>query len=106
MLEDIISVNQAGSFSDLNDNIASNEDCLEITNDYSFNDSTDGDFKGGILINKTNYVINGNNHVIDAKGKASIFNMNSTKVTINNLVLKNALNNCLSLTKSTLLQTM
>ena len=71
MPEDIISVNQAGSFSDLNDNIASNEDCLEITNDYSFNDSTDGDFKGGILINKTNYVINGNNHVIDAKGKAS-----------------------------------
>lgn len=45
-------------------------------------------------------MINGNNHVIDAKGKACIFNMNATHVTINNLVLKNALNHCLNLTKS------
>ena len=100
MQDDIISSDSTCSFKDLNDNIASNEDCLEITNDYIFNDSADGDFKDGIIINKTNYVINGNNHVIDAKGKASIFNMNSTNVTINNLVLKNALNHCLNFTKS------
>lgn len=95
-------LNQTGSntFTDLNNEIANNNE-LNITSDYYFNDKTDANYTNGIVINK-NITINGNNHVIDAKGKARIFTLNASNIMINNLIIKNAKNYAISALNSTI----
>ena len=76
-----------GSFSDLQNDINSSGNVLEISRNYKFDSQIDN---GRILINKDNFVINGNGHTIDASGQSSIFLINSFNVTINNLTFINA----------------
>ena len=51
-----------------------------------------------IVIKKNNFVINGNNHIIDAKNNAGLFTIIGTNVTINNLILKNSNSFALNIT--------
>lgn len=72
-------------FNDLQRDI-NNADCeLNLTHDYEFA-LTD---YFGVDINR-NLVINGNNHIIDAKDSSMIFDITSSNVIINNLILKNS----------------
>ena len=77
-----------GTFTDLQKKI-NNADVgstITLENDYKYNS---GFSTEGISINKT-LTINGNGHVIDALGQSRIFFINSTKVTLNNILFKNA----------------
>ena len=81
------------SFTNLSQAVYASTGELNIQSDYKFNSSTDNDFEKGITINiipKGTYIINGNNHVIDADNKAGIFKFNNGTVIINNLKLTNA----------------
>lgn len=48
------------------------------------------DNKDGIIVQKSNYVIDGKGHTIDANGKARIFDIYGKNVVLKNMVLANA----------------
>ena len=58
---------------------------ITLENDYKYNSGFSSE---GISINKT-LTIDGNGHVIDALGQSRIFFINSTKVTLNNILFIN-----------------
>ena len=58
--------NQAGTLIDLQNDIEAATDSIEITRDYEYNQETDKQISR-VLINKQSFIINGNNHVIDAR---------------------------------------
>ena len=60
---------------------------ISLQNDYIF---SAGDSSNRINISAENLEINGNGHIIDAKGQTSIFEITSNNVTLKNIVLKNA----------------
>ena len=62
---------------------------INLTSDYYFNRSYDTGFIGGIVINRL-VTINGNGYTINAQGKAKVFNVQASNVTINNLTIENA----------------
>jgi C1A family cysteine protease len=74
------------TFKDLNNHINWSEDVLEIMHDYTFNNESDD---GPVVIGKSNFTINGNNHVLDGNRQSGIFNITGNNVTINNLVFIN-----------------
>ena len=89
--EDVLSDSSVKSFKDLNESMSDMTISeFNVTDDYAY-DESDGDFPNGIVINKDNFVINGNNHVIDAKSKNRIFTVNGSNIIINNLVFKNGI---------------
>ncbi|MBQ7927262.1 MAG: hypothetical protein IJ287_00740 [Methanobrevibacter sp.] len=63
---------------------------FDLVNDYKYNDLTDQSCVDGVLVDKKNFVINGNNHVIDCGNNARAFNLTGGNVVINNLIIKNA----------------
>ncbi|WP_296849659.1 hypothetical protein [uncultured Methanobrevibacter sp.] len=75
------------SFSDLKDEIDNASTYLELTKDYAFNNETDDDT--GIFITKSNFVLNGEGHTIDAKFQSRIFVITGNNITICNLNLIN-----------------
>ena len=78
-----------GDFSELNASIAGAENEFKLEKDYTYNQSTDGNFYDGINIEKDNFVIDGNGNTIDGKGLARIFNINANNVTLKNIKLIN-----------------
>lgn len=78
------------SYTDLHTKIAAEKTSFTFENDYKFNEEVDKNYSGGINITKNNFVINGNNHVIDCNNQARAFDISGKKVEINNLVIKNA----------------
>ncbi len=82
-----------GNFTNLQDKVDKSTDTLDITQDYKFNSNEDTNLKEGVLINKSNYVINGNGHTIDGSNQARIFAVTGNNVTINNLVFINGISN-------------
>ena len=98
--EDAYQLGESPTFTDLKENITSSGDVFDMKDDYAFNEDTDGNVAKGIFINRANYTINGNNHVIDAKGKANVFNIEDSDVTITNLVFMNVLNRALDIRSS------
>ena len=87
----IHTTDKAGSFSELEGEINGSGGNLEITKDYTFNNETDKIV--GILIEKDNFTINGNNYILDAKNHSRIFNIYGDNITICNLVLMNGYSN-------------
>ena len=79
-----ISTSQAGTFTDLNNNITAAIGTLDLTDDYNNTDNKD------ITINK-NIVINGQGHIIDLNGQSNhhIVITNGFTVTLNNITLIN-----------------
>ena len=57
-----------------------------MQHDYTFNNETDD---GYVVISKNDFVINGNNHIIDGNKQSGIFNITGNNVTINDLVFSN-----------------
>ena len=89
---DVMSVDEPKSFTDLSNDISDNPFVFDVNSDYAFNNQTDKNFTEGIKVISQpdgQYTINGNNHVIDAKNQAGIFNFINGTVYINNLKLVN-----------------
>ena len=74
----------------LNYEVESAGSSFDFVNDYKYNDLTDKSCVDGVLVDKKNFVINGNNHVIDCGNNARAFNLTGGNVVINNLIIKNA----------------
>ena len=74
------------SFTNLTDEIKTN-DVLDLTHDYKFNNEIDD--SSGIVINKNNFVLNGNGRTIDGKNQSRIFNITGNNITLNDLILIN-----------------
>ena len=83
----IHTTDNAGSFSELENEINESGNTLEITKDYTFNNETDNTV--GISIAKDNFTINGNNCVLDTGNQSRIFYITGDNVTISNLILMN-----------------
>ena len=66
---------------------------MEITHDYKFDNSSDHELNTGILIDKSDIVINGNGHTIDGSNQSRIFNITGKNVTITNLNFVNGNSN-------------
>lgn len=86
--EDMSSIGESQyTFADLKNSIDNSTDFLEITENYKFNNDTG--HEEVILIEKDNFTINGNNHILDGNRQSGIFLINGNNVTINNLVFTN-----------------
>ena len=81
------SANPQNTFSDLEKDINVSGGSLEINYNYTFDNETDR--TTGMLIAKDNFIINGNNHVLDGACQSRIFNITGTNITIANLVFAN-----------------
>ena len=77
------------SFTTLENEIYSADSSIDLKSDYKFGNTSSLDSATGIFINKTDFVINGNNHIIDCDNQARAFNITGKKLTINNLIIKN-----------------
>ncbi len=74
------------TFTELNNDINESESTFEVEYDYRFNNQSD---EGPIKIEKSNFTINGNNHILDGNRQSGIFNITGNNVTINNFVFFN-----------------
>ena len=74
------------TFTDLAKDISASGEVLEIEKDYKFNNA---DIRKPIGIVKDNFVINGNNHILDGNGQVSMFVVLGKNITINNLKFVN-----------------
>ena len=84
------SVSAEGNFTALQNEIDNSGNVLEITQDYTFNKSTDEGLGGGFLLNnKENFIINGNGHILDGANLSSIFYITTDNIAINNLTFIN-----------------
>ena len=73
------------SFTNLQTDISASGTTLTLTKDYVFSESDNR-----IIIDKSNFILNGNGKTIDANGKSSIFQITGNNVTLKNINFKNA----------------
>ena len=85
----ISAVSAEGNFTALQNEISTSTDSIDITQDYTYDNSTDDDLNGGIVINRTGFTINGNGHTIDGSNQARILYIDGENITISNLKLIN-----------------
>ena len=81
----ISAVSAEGNFSSLQTDISNSAQSIEITQDYAYDEKVDVKLDSGILINKTNFVINGNGHTLNGNSMSRIFYVDGKNITINNL---------------------
>ena len=62
---------------------------INLTRDYKYDEDEDGDFEDISLSERENLIINGNNHTIDLGNHSVLFDMSSSKVELNNIIIKN-----------------
>ena len=85
----ISAVSAEGNFTALQNEIDTSSDNIEITQDYVYDDTSDHSLNNGILINRSDFTINGNGHTIDGANQARIFNIIGNNITLLNLKLIN-----------------
>jgi hypothetical protein len=73
------------SYNDLQTKIMAEKSSYTLENDYKFNNEVDKNYSSGINITKNNFIINGNNHIIDCGNQARAFDITGKNVEINNL---------------------
>ena len=76
------------TFKNLTEDIETSIDSFDMQHDYTFNNETD---EGYVVISKNDFVINGNNHIIDGNKQSGIFNITGNNITIKNLVFSNGM---------------
>ena len=76
------------TFSSLQTEINEASSSIELTHDYIYDNSTDWQLNQGILINKSDFILDGKGHTIDGAGQARIFNVTEYMI-IKNLKLIN-----------------
>ena len=80
--------NDKNNFAYLEDLINSGQKEIILSEDIIFNDKKSV-FKEGIHIKGENITIDGNGHVIDAKGKVKMFTISGNNISFKNIVFKN-----------------
>lgn len=65
--DDLVSDVNEGDFSQLNDTIYSSDNFLKLEKDYVYDSEKDENFSSGIVIEKDNFVIDGQGHFIFRK---------------------------------------
>ena len=86
----ISTVSAEGNFTALKNDIdTSTTTTIEINQNYAYDNTTDYNLNQGILINKSNFAIDGKGHTIDASNQARIFNITGNNIIISNLNLIN-----------------
>lgn len=66
-----------------------NESEIILDADFTLDESEIDEFRNGIRISRTDIVINGNGHAIDAKGNARIFEIAANGITLKGIVFRN-----------------
>ena len=74
------------TFKQLYNDINESQDIFEVNCDYTFNNESDD---SPVVINKSNFTINGYDHILSGNGQSGIFNITGTNVTLNNFVFAN-----------------
>ena len=74
------------TFKQLYNDINESQTTFEVNYNYTFNNESDD---GPVVIDKSNFTINGNNHILDGNGQSRIFKITGNNVTINNLIFIN-----------------
>ena len=65
---------ESNTYSDLQQAVNKQTDELNINQDYAYNNDTDSDYIYGItIVDKNDYVINGNGHAIDGSNQSRMF---------------------------------
>ena len=85
----ISAVSAEGNFTALQDDIDSSTSSIDINQDYVYDNAIDYNLNSGILINKSDFTINGNGHTIDGSNQARIFDISGNNITISNLIFIN-----------------
>ena len=78
------------SYNGLHEKISAEKSSFTFESDYKFNKESDKNYSGGVNITRDNFIINGNNHIIDCNNQSRAFDITGNKVEINNLIIKNA----------------
>ncbi|WP_409199629.1 beta strand repeat-containing protein [Methanobrevibacter sp. DSM 116169] len=78
-------VSAEGNFTSLQNQITNANEGIIINQNYTYSESNDNTLKEGVIINKDNFVIDGNNYTINGDNKARIFSITGDNVTIKNL---------------------
>ena len=81
-----ILADNVGTFTQLDRDIDDSQDTFEMQHDYAFSNESDN---GPVVIEKSNFTINGNNHILDGNKQSGILNITGNNITINNLVFVN-----------------
>ena len=81
-----ILADNVGTFTQLDRDIDDSQDTFEMQHDYAFSNESDN---GQVVIEKSNFTINGNNHILDGNKQSGILNITGNNITINNLVFVN-----------------
>ena len=79
-----------GTLAALDKEIKDNPNGYTLERDYEYFQTVDKKLKGGIVIDRDNYVIDGNGHTIDGFDGARIFKVTANNVVIKNVVFKRA----------------
>ena len=82
-------VSAEGNFTQLKHEIDTGINSIELTQDYKYDNQSDVDLRTGVLINKSNFVVNGNGHTIDGSSQSRIFLLRGNNITLMNLKLVN-----------------
>ncbi|MBR5954769.1 MAG: right-handed parallel beta-helix repeat-containing protein, partial [Methanobrevibacter sp.] len=85
----ISAVSAEGNFTALQNEIDTSDNSIDIQQDYKYDNLADNGLENGILINKSDFTVNGNGYTIDGSNQARIFNITGNNVTILNLKLIN-----------------
>ena len=72
-------VSAEGNFTALHEEIDLSTDSIEITQNYVYDNSTDYELTDGIIINKSDFTINGNGFTIDGFNQSRIFTVPTWK---------------------------
>jgi predicted outer membrane repeat protein len=81
----------AGTFTDLNSEIAGHENEVTLKKNYAYDWDIDPDTcPDAIVINKDNFTIDGAGHTIDAMNHNTVFNVQAKNVTLKNIIFLNS----------------
>ena len=74
-----------GNFTTLNDDMSHAETEIKLDKDYTYNSASDGSYRSGIVIDKDNFVVDGQGHIINGGNQARIFHVQANNVTLKNI---------------------
>ncbi len=81
-----------GNLTSLQKEVNEESDSLILTQDYAFDSQTDNGLEEGVVVNKTNFVIDGKGHTLDGKNQSRLLEVYGSNITISNLKIINGFN--------------
>ena len=85
LLISISAVSAEGNFTSIQNEIADSAERIDITQDYTYDEKADTIIDSGIIVNKTNFLIDGHGHTLNGNNQTRIFHVVGNNVVIANL---------------------